>query len=230
MRHREEVELRDVADVDDAEVEVRTGGEGAVEEALDDLDAGGEVGAKDGAEDADGVDDGELEGRVALFDEVPGGALGKRFGFGVGAHMRTVGVRPHLLRHDGFVVGVVAVADGGHGGGDHDALDGADVAGGTQDAEGALAGGDDEVVFMLGSGGREGGGDVQDVGAVCDCFGPAGVFGQVRDGEGEVREVGGFAGSEHGPDIGFAVGGADRGFDAVAGGEASDDAVQADEA
>ena len=45
----------DVADVDDAEAEVGTAGQGAVEEALHDLDGGGEVGAQDGAEDADGV-------------------------------------------------------------------------------------------------------------------------------------------------------------------------------
>ena len=178
------------------------------------------------------TDDGEFEGSAFGLDEVPGGALGQGFGFGVRVHVGAGEVRPCRFGHGGFVRGgvVVAVADGRERGGHHDALHASRVAGRAEHTKGPLAGRDDQVVFVFGGAGRKGGGDVEHVGALCDGGDPAGVFGEVRDGEGEVGEVGGFAGGDHCADAGFAVGGADRGSDAIASGEAGDDAVGTEEA
>ena len=92
----------------------RDAGDGSVHHALDDEDGGGVVGAEDRAEDAYGIDDGELEVSCFVRDEVPGGAFGEGFGFDVRGEVFAVEIGPV-----GFVEGGLlrrlAVADGGEG-------------------------------------------------------------------------------------------------------------------
>jgi hypothetical protein len=77
MGHSADVEVDDVADIDDAEREARDTGELAIEQALDEDDGGGIVAAEDGTEDGDGIDDGKLKLAAFARDEVPGSAFGE---------------------------------------------------------------------------------------------------------------------------------------------------------
>ena len=112
--HSAEVEVGYVADVDCAEVNARDAGDGSVHHALDDEDGGGVVGAEDRAEDAYGIDDGELEVSAFVGDEVPGGAFGEGFRFDVGGEVFAVEIGP-VGFVEGGLLGRLAVADGGEG-------------------------------------------------------------------------------------------------------------------
>lgn len=123
----------------------------------------------------------------------------------------------------------MTVRDGGDRGGEDDAVD-VGIAGGAQDAEGTFDGGADEFVFVLGDLYGKGRGDVEDVFAAFDGFGPACIGHEIGCDEGEAVPCFGTAVRNHGADAGFTRDGADRGADAVARMEKLHDAMGADEA
>jgi len=142
-----------VTNVYATEGDPRADRDGSIEEALHDGYGGCIVGAEGGAEDADGVDDGELESIAFACDEIPGGALGESLRLGVSSDAGAAEIRPVPLI-EGRSARLLTIADGDEGRGEDDPLD-ASVAGGAENAEGAVAGGDDELVLMLWSSCRE---------------------------------------------------------------------------
>ena len=129
MGHGAEVEVGDVADVDESEVEARAAGQGAVHQSLDKKDGGGIVGSEEWAEHAHRVDDGELERAAFAGDEIPRGTFSQGLRFRVGGHV-AVEVAPILLR-EWRGLRRMAIADGSEGGGQHHAAD-ARIAGGAE--------------------------------------------------------------------------------------------------
>ena len=91
MGHGAEMQIDDVANIDEAEADLRAAGQGAVHQALHDEDGGRVVWAEYGAEDGDRVDDGELEAAAFFGDEVPRGAFGEGLGFWIGGDFAGTG-------------------------------------------------------------------------------------------------------------------------------------------
>ncbi len=209
MGHGAEVQIGNVAHVDESEVEARAAGHGAVHQPLDEKDGGGIVGSEDGAEHAHRVDDGKLEGAAFAGDEIPGGTFGQGLRFRVGGHV-AVEVAPILLR-EWRRLRRMAIANGTEGGGKHHAPD-AGVACGTEHTQSPFAGGDDQLILVFGSAGRQRRCHVQHVVAASDSLRPAGVVFQIGDEEGEtVARFRSATRLQHGADIGFALERADRG-------------------
>ena len=128
-----------------------------------------------------------------LFGDLPGGALGAGLRFDVGVDAGAVEVRP-VGGGEGRGAGrVVAVHDGGHGGGEDDALD-AGGEGGLEGAGGALDGGADELGAVARHPDDEGRGHVLQVAHVRHGLAPAVVAQQVEGDEFEPRDVGAVAG------------------------------------
>jgi hypothetical protein len=123
----------------------------------------------------------------------------------------------------------MAVAYGGEGGCQDNALHACGACG-AEDAESAFARGADEVVLVLRDFGWKRRGDVEDVVAAGCGFGPAFVFFEIGNEEGEGQFWLCASVEEHGADFGLARGVADGGTHDVASGEELEDGVAADEA
>ena len=146
--HGAQVQIGDVAHIDDAEIKPRAARHGAVHQAPDQQDRRGKIRHQHRAEHDHGIDDGKLEAAALASDKIPGRAFGQGFGFGIGAD---AGIhvcpgrfveRPLPRR--------VAIADRGERRSQDHALD-AGFARGAQDAQRAVARGDDQFVLMLGA-------------------------------------------------------------------------------
>jgi hypothetical protein len=158
----------------------------------------------------------------------PRGFFGDGFGFHVSANVIAVWVGPVF-----FVVRralwLLAVADRGVGGCQHHALH-TSIARGFQYTQSAIAGRDDEFVFVLGRCWREWRGDVEHVSAAGDRFGPAVVLHQIGGCEGELIASFDAAFAHHRAHFGFARQRAHSGAHAIAFLQKLHDAVRADEA
>ena len=227
--HREDVQLGDVADVDEGEAELRDRRHVAGDQAVDRLDREGVVVVQDGADDRPGLDRRQALLVAGLLDQVPGGALGDRLRAGVGGLRGVVAVGPVGLGVGAGLARLVGRAGGGDRGGHHDPL-GAGLQRHAQHPQRPVAGGDDEVVRVVGLHRRERRGDVQDVAAVRDRRRPALVGGEVGDDHLErVAAVGAGLGQGR-PQSRLALQVADGGADVVAALEQLDDAPASEEA
>ena len=95
-RHRPDLEVGDVSDVDQAEAQPRHPGR-AVQEPLNRLQRVGEVVVQHRPDDGAGVDDRQAVFLAPLAHQVPGRPLGDRLRANVGRESRAVGVRPVAL-------------------------------------------------------------------------------------------------------------------------------------
>ena len=181
MCHGRDVQRRQIAHVDKVVEQAGAAGQGAVEQTLDDADARGDVCAQDGAEDAHSGDDGELGLVAVLLDKVPGRLLGEQLTPVEGGQVLVHG--PVLLGEG--VLLAVAVGNGGKRRGQNDPLNTGGLCG-LENPQGAVAGGDDDLVVALGVIAGERRRKVVHVLAAADGLGPSLVLGQVCGEEGEL--------------------------------------------
>jgi hypothetical protein len=97
--HGADVQVGDVADVDDSEACAGRDSHRAVEHHLDQLGRGTQLGGERRSEDPGRIDDHEFGGGVA--HQVPGGALGDRLRAWVRRESRRIRIGPVLLRELG---------------------------------------------------------------------------------------------------------------------------------
>ena len=116
--HRAEMQVGDIAHIDEAEAQARQAGHPAGQQALHDLDGVGKVAAEDRPQHHGGIDDrqsrngGRAPGRASWggLHQIPGGALGQGLGAGIGTHPGIVEIGPYRL-----VAGTLADAGPGTG-------------------------------------------------------------------------------------------------------------------
>ena len=97
MGHRGDMEVGNVADVDDGNRDIGHGVGTVSDQGLNQFDRCREVLAEDRAEDAAGVDDSQLGVCGFGVDEVPRGAFGEQLGLDVGVDIGAVDVGPVVL-------------------------------------------------------------------------------------------------------------------------------------
>ena len=152
--HRAQVQVRHVADVDDAEPEVRAGRRGPVEQSLDEPERRDLAGVQGRAEDARRVDRRQLEAGALRGDEVPGCALGEGLGLHVGAHGAARHVGPARLVERLLLRRVAVVDRAAARGVDHPAR--AAIAGGAQHPDDPVDRRPHDLVLLPGRGHRRG--------------------------------------------------------------------------
>jgi hypothetical protein len=219
------MEVGYVADVYTTEGDARTGGDGSIEETLHYFNGGCVVRAEGWAEDPDRVYDGEFEAVALACNKVPGRALSDGLRLGVSGKARTIEIGPVALI-EGSHARLLTVADGDEGGGENYSLN-ACLACRVEDAEGAIARGNDELLFVLWRFGWERGGHMEDEAAAGYGFGPSGVSGEIGCDEGESILAGGAGNVQHAPNIGLTLQGTDGSPYAVACAEKLVDAMGA---
>ena len=182
--HRPDLQVGDVADVDEAEPDPRHAGH-PVEQPFDRPRSENERSSlSTGPRIAPGLTTASAGLRPLLAHQVPGRALGDRLRLGVGRSARRRRGRSSPPRSAPLGDGLPLPRDRGDRGGDDDPLDAAPQ-GRAQDPQGPVAGGHDQLVGVLGLGRRERRGDVEDVVAAVDRLLPALVAKQVGGGERE---------------------------------------------
>ena len=155
LLHRADVQVGDVADVDEAEPEPRYGRHPAAEQPFDQLQREGDVVAEGRADDGARIDDRQPLLGAGLADQAPGLPLGDRLRARVGRQARIVAVRPVPIAVGRAVDRRAAAAHGGDRGRHHDPLD-PGVEGRPQNPQGAVPGRDDQLVGILRLGGGNG--------------------------------------------------------------------------
>ncbi len=182
--HRADLEVGDVAHVDQVEADPRRAGHPG-EQALHDFERGRAVGAAHRPEDGAGVDDGQALGLAHLLDQIPGRPLGDRLRARIGRQRRIVEVGPvRLVQAPPRCLG--AATDGRDRRGDDDPR-GAGPQGSAEHPQGSLPRRHDQLVRVLRLHQGKGRGDVQDVVAAGHRLVPARVAEQVRGEDGDDR-------------------------------------------
>lgn len=159
-RHRQDVRIDQVTDVDDLQTDARRSGHLPRDHAGDDPHRPEVVGGEHGAEHGAGKHGRQLGGTVVVLHVVPGGALRERLGTAVRDQRRVVRVGPQGLVGDALG-GVRRRARRVRRRRHHHAPY-ARSGRRPQDAQGAVARRGDEGLRVIG-GGAQRGGDVQDV-------------------------------------------------------------------